>query len=113
MGSRLFLAALVLFLLVPTVHAQDFSSTHYTVLAPVLQPGGYATSTSFGLQSILTQLSAGTSSATTFGGNIGFLFYPQVSTPTLSASGGDAQASLSWSASSAYLGWTVGAYSVG
>ena len=93
--------------------ADEFTSTNFTVTAPTISSGGYATSTSFTLHSILSPFAVGTSSITSFGLNPGFLFYPFVSTPVVTATAGDAEVALSWTASSGVLGWTVGGYDVG
>ncbi len=95
------------------VFAQEYLSNSYTILTPTIVPGGFSTSSSYGLQQVATQIGVGTSTATTFGVNAGFLMYPQVSTPAVSASAGNAQVTLSWSASQASLGWTVTSYSIG
>ena len=93
--------------------AEDFSSTNFTVQNPEIISGGYATSTSFTLQSVIGGVAIGTSTSSTFGDNAGFLFYPFVTTPVVSATAGDGQVALSWTAASAGVGWTVGSYSVG
>ena len=93
--------------------ADEFTSTNFTITAPTISSGGYATSTSFTLQSIVSPFAVGTSSITSFGLNPGFLFYPFVSTPVVTATAGDAQVALSWTAASGVLGWTVGGYDVG
>jgi len=93
--------------------AEEFSSTNFTVQNPVMFSGGYATSTSFGLQSIIGGFAPGTSTAATFGDNAGFLFYPFVSTPAVGATAGDAQVALSWTTSEGFLGWTVSGYDIG
>lgn len=93
--------------------AQESSSARYSGEAPVLAPGGYSTSASFGLQSVLGQMNIGTTAASSFGTNVGFPFYPQVSTPAVTASAGDGEVALSWTASEGFLGWTVSGYDVG
>ena len=98
---------------VDVASAQTFSSTNYTVTAPVLFAGGVSSSTSFSLQSVISQMSPGTSTASSFGANAGFLFFPFVSTPVVSATAGNAQVALSWTASTGYLGWTASSYAVG
>lgn len=95
------------------VFAQDYTSDTYKILTPTITAGGYSTSSSYGLQQVVTQFSRSTTTATSFGINTDFLSYPQVSTPTISASAGNAQVALSWSASQAYLGWTVTSYAIG
>src|SRR3989344_569382 len=93
--------------------ADEFTSTNFTVTAPTISAGRYASSPSFPLQTIISPFAVGTSSITSFGLNPGFLFYPFVSTPVVTATAGDAQVALSWTAASGVLGWTVGGYDVG
>ena len=93
--------------------AQNFSSDNFTVSNPVIATGGYSTSSSFTLQSIVGGFALGTSTSSTYGINSGFLFYPFVTTPVVSATAGDAEVALSWTAASAGTGWSVGSYSVG
>lgn len=93
--------------------AEEFSSTDFRVLEPVLAPAGYGTADDFTLRGSLSELSVGTSSAANFGGQAGFLFYPEVTVPTLTATGGNTQVSLSWTASEGFLGWTVSGYDIG
>jgi hypothetical protein len=94
--------------------ADQYSSNSYSVLDPVVAvPSGYATSSGFQLWSVISQVAVGTSTSNNFYLNPGFLTYPYVSTPAVSATAGDAQVALSWTASSGFLGWTVGGYNVG
>lgn len=95
------------------VSAQEFSSTNYTVSNPVIFPGGYSTSTNFGLSAVISQMSTGTSSASSFKLFGGFLYFPFVSTPVLSATPGTNQISLTWTSADAEVGWVVGDYAVG
>ncbi len=96
-----------------TLNAQEFNSTSFKALDPVIFPGGYSTSTNFGLSAVVSQMAIGTSTATSFMDFAGFLYFPFVSTPTVSATAGDAQVSLTWTSADATLGWAVGGYSVG
>ena len=43
----------------------------------------------------------------------GFLYFPFVSTPTVSATGGNTQVALTWSSADASTGWVVGGYTMG
>lgn len=91
----------------------EYSSTNYKVLAPAVFPGGHGQSASFGLSGVITQFSIGTSTSSLFGNSAGFLYYPYVTTPAVSATPGDAQVSLSWTSASGVLGWSVSGYKVG
>ena len=75
--------------------------------------GGYSSSANYGLDSAIGQVVIGTSSASNFGLSLGFLFFPYVTTPIVSATGGDGQVSLSWTAAVGALGWTASGYDVG
>lgn len=96
-----------------TVLAAEFSSTNFQVLDPVIQPGGYSTSDSYKLNGVIGQISIGTSTATSFKLNSGFLFYPFVSTSSVRGLGSDGGVSLYWTPVTSALGWTVGGYNVG
>ncbi len=95
------------------VSAQEFTSTSYKVLDPVINSGGYGTSANFKLYGVLSQLSTGTSTATSFADNSGFLYFPFTTSPIVSATAGDTEVSLSWTASIGYLGWTASGYNIG
>lgn len=71
----------MVFLVMPfSVGATDFTSTSYTVMDPVIFPAGYSTSTDYQLQSTITQIAIGTSTATNLELRSGFLYFPA---PTL------------------------------
>ncbi len=109
------LFCLAFFLLSYTpLSAQLFDSDTYRVSHSVLFPGGYATSTTYGLLGVISQMAIGTSTTgglyQAFGG---FLYFPFVSTPTVSATAGSSEVALTWTAASASTGWAVGGYAVG
>ena len=95
------------------VSATDFSSVDFKALDAVLAPGGFGTSTSFQLTGTITQIANGTSSSASFKTNAGFLYFPYVTTPVVTATAGDAQVALSWTSASGFSGWTVSGYDVG
>lgn len=103
------------FISVSPGRGQQFNSTSYKVESPVIAPGGYSSvSGSYRLNSVFYQMSIGTSTSAAYGGAGGFLYFPLVTTPTVSATSGyDASAPLSWTAATGYVGWTVGGYSYG
>jgi hypothetical protein len=84
-----------------SVFAQDFSSSNYTVSNPTLFPGGYSSSNTFGLTSVISQIAIGSSTAATFKQFAGFLYFPFITTPVVSATAGNAQVALSWTAAEA------------
>jgi hypothetical protein len=94
--------------------AETFSSSNFKVLDPVINiSGDRSTSANFILLQALGELGLGTSSATSFQITPGFLAFPAVTAPAVTATAGDAQATLSWTAASGFLGWTVSSYNVG
>src|SRR3989344_7797195 len=115
--STIFLLFILSLLVAPFfVLAQQFNSASYQVINPVMESGNYASSDSdnFILKSVISQISIGTSTATSFKVNAGFLYFPFVTTPVVTATGGqNTQVPLSWTASSGFLGWNVGGYTVG
>ena len=108
-----FLAA-VFFAAPFAVRAQNVSSANYQVLAPVVTSGGgYANSSSYSVLGVISEFTHGAASSLSFGSNPGFAAFPFVSTPVVSATGGDASASLSWTAATGVLGYSVSGYAVG
>ena len=95
------------------VLAEEVTSSSYKVLDPVMFSANYSTSSSYGLHGTFFEMSLGTSSAASFKLNPGFLYFPYVSTPAVSATAGSGQVALTWSASEGFLGWTVSGYNVG
>jgi hypothetical protein len=74
--------------------AQEVSSTNYKVSTPeFFEAGMYATSSNYQLYGLMSQPAIGTSTATSFGLNPGFLFFPFVTTPIVTATPGNAQVS--------------------
>jgi len=96
------------------VNAEVFSSNSFRILDPVIDTtSGFSSSTSFKLQQSIGQLSPGTSTASSFGLRSGFLFFPTVTIPTVTATAGDGQVSFSWTSSTGFLGWIVSGYNIG
>jgi hypothetical protein len=93
--------------------ADEFRSSSFISSEPVIFSGSYGTSTSFGLIGSISQISIGTSTSGSFGINSGFLYFPTVTSPVVTATAGNAQVALSWTASVGSLGWTVSGYNVG
>ncbi|OGG47355.1 hypothetical protein A3D66_03230 [Candidatus Kaiserbacteria bacterium RIFCSPHIGHO2_02_FULL_50_9] len=98
---------------IDAVDAAEFSASNFRVKDPVITPGGYGTSSSYQLFGTISQIGLGTSTATGFNVLSGFLGFPSVTLPTVSATAGDGSVSLSWSVSSGALGWVVSGYSTG
>ncbi len=96
-----------------SVSAQQYTSGSYKVNDPVVAPGGYAASSNFKLNSVLYQIAPAGSNSLTFKANSGFLYFPYATTPTVSATPGNASVTLNWSPSVGFLGWNVSSYSYG
>ena len=83
------------------------------MLGPAVSAGGiYSTSDNFSLLSTISEFVHDTASSLSFGSNPGFPAFPFVSTPTVSATAGNAQVALSWTAAVGYVGFTVSGYDV-
>lgn len=95
------------------VFADEFISADFKILHPVMFSPSYSTSSDYRLLGSISQFAVGTSTSSGFGVNSGFLFYPFVSTPVISASPGDGSVALSWTAAVGVLGWTASGYNVG
>src|SRR3989344_1998334 len=112
--ARIFFWSLIYFSVFASVaFADELSSSGFKVLDPVMFSGGFASSSSFQLFSSFAELVLGTSTSASFEVRPGFLFYPFASSPVVTATAGAGQVSLSWSASTGVLGWTVSGYNVG
>ncbi|MFA4890590.1 MAG: dockerin type I repeat-containing protein [Candidatus Paceibacterota bacterium] len=98
---------------VVNAEATEYTSTNFKVLDPVMFSSGYSSSTNYKLTDTLFQINAGTSTATGFGVNAGFLYYPYVTTPVVLITAGNGQVSLSWSYAEGFLGWNPSNYSIG
>jgi len=75
--------------------------------------GGTASSSSsnFILSATIGDFAIGSSSITNFGLRSGFLYFPKVTAATLNtATAGDGQVALSWTAATAAQGWSIGGY---
>ncbi|MCX6736207.1 MAG: dockerin type I repeat-containing protein [Candidatus Parcubacteria bacterium] len=93
--------------------ADEYISTSYRVLEPVIVPANFSTSNNFQLWSTVGEVGEGASNSVSFQVGAGFLRYPIASSPAVSTTAGDSQVSLSWTASQGYLGWTPSGYNVG
>ncbi len=94
--------------------AQLYSSSNFVLENPTLTlSGGRSTSPSFEFYSALGETAIGESASGSFLYRSGFLYFPVVTTPILSATAADGQVVLSWTAASPELGWTVSGYEVG
>ena len=102
-----------LFLNVRLVYSEEFSSSDYKVLDPVMNAGGYGSSSSFELLGTISQSAIGPSTGNSFGLLGGFLYFPYVSSPVVQVTAFDSQVSLSWTLASAGSGFTVSGYSIG
>lgn len=93
--------------------ADDFTSASFILRDPVITVGGErSTSTSFEYLSALGQLVAGELTSASFTSLSGFLFFPFATSPVLSATPGNQQVALTWTASQGFHG-AVNNYKVG
>src|SRR3989344_1205431 len=118
MTRRLLSAVVILAscLFASMARATDYTSLNFILRDPMMSSGGsvYATSASFQYVSSTAQRSAiGQGTSASFGENEGFLYYPFVSTPVATATPGDAEADLAWTAATSALGFTVTSYEAG
>ncbi|MDO8430255.1 MAG: fibronectin type III domain-containing protein [bacterium] len=95
------------------IYASEAASNNFSILESVIAPGEYSASASYILLDALDEFVIGTSTASSFQLNDGFLYYPFVSTPVLSATAGNGSVALSWTAAQGFLGWNVSGYNVG
>jgi len=69
----------------PIASADEFTSSDFKILEPVISPAGYSTSSSYILVSTVSQIAIGTSTSASFEARSGFLYFPapsSASTPT-------------------------------
>lgn len=106
---------LALAVLIPRVlSATDYQSDSFILRDPVISvEGGRSSSASFEYYSSTGQTDTGESTAASFIERAGFLYFPTVSSPSVSAQNGDTQVTLTWTATTAALGFTVSGYAVG
>lgn len=111
--SKSFYYFLVAFLAYGILYADEFSSSGYKVLDPVINSAEYSSSNTFKLWGNVSQIGNGLGSSSSFSNNAGFLTYPFASVPVVFASPSNSQVSLSWSSSVGFLGWTISSYKIG
>jgi len=91
-------------LITPRVYAVDYTSTNFILRDPVISAGGgRSTSNSFEHISVIGQTVSSQNTSSNFIQRAGFLFFPIATTPVVTATAGDGQVSLTWTASSATL----------
>ncbi len=111
---RLSLVLIFSLLFSGVVFAQESSSATYQMeTSGVVGLSGYSSSSTYILTDFIDSISVGTSTAATYGANLGFLHFPFVNTPVVTATPGANQVALSWTAATGVLGWTVSSYNVG
>ena len=98
------LVLFILGLVFSSIVSADFSSTSYILENPInIISGGQSTSSSFQYISTSAQTAQGESSSTSFTQNAGFLYFPTATSPVLSATAGNAQVVLNWTAATGIL----------
>lgn len=108
------LLSFFLLLIAVAANATDYSGSSFIIRDPVLSiQGGYTTSTNFTLFQSAGHVVSGRGTSTNFEVRSGFLWFPVVTTPVVTATAGSGQVALSWTAAVGSLGWTVSGYNVG
>ncbi len=93
--------------------ATDYSSENYRVKDPVITEGLGSSSFNFGLGQSLSQTAIGKSTSEHYQLWSGFQYFFSAAANSLTASAGDGQVSLSWTAPQTYLGVSVASYQLG
>ena len=94
-------------------HAVDFTSTNFILRDPVITiEGGRSTSTSFEYFSSSGQTVTGENTSASFIERSGFLYFPVATSPVVTATAGNGQVSLTWTASVGTLA-NITTYEVG
>ena len=98
-----------------SVQAEDYTGSSFILRDPFLTLiGGYASSSAFTVYSQTgSQIESGLGTGSSFVGRLGTESYPYFTSPVITATAGDAQVAISWTASQVYFGGTVSSYSVG
>lgn len=111
--KTIFLFVCLFFLGIPVVYSQEFIAPDFKVLDSTMNAGGYGSSADFRLFGIISGMSLGISNSGSYGVKSGPLYYPEVIAPVLtSATPGDAQVTLTWTAAQAFQGWSIGGYNI-
>ncbi len=98
----------------PFSYATDMTSSSFIIRDPLVGTGGsFGTSASFKAFGSGDTTMIGESSSTSFKNRYGFLYYPYVTSGILTVTPNGSQADLSWTASTAGLGWNVSGYKTG
>ncbi|MDR3519478.1 MAG: hypothetical protein P4L63_01135 [Candidatus Pacebacteria bacterium] len=96
------------------IDSDSMTGSTFIIKDPVMNTmGDYGTSTNFQLIDSSDTIFTDVASSTNFIGHFGFLYYPQVTLGTLTATPVATQVNLNWPASTAVGGWTVSGYNVG
>ena len=110
----IFIGALLSVFLVSIVRADRATSSNFIIDSGVINSGGEnATSSSFLMPQAFGEPALGLSTSSFFRLIGGFLGFPFVSDPVLSAAPGQEQVVLTWTASEGFLGFNVSGYDVG
>jgi len=121
-GAKKIISPIIIFSLIfamgfvgaPKTEALSMTSTHFIISNPVIGTmGDYGTSSNFKMFDSGDTIFTNVNSSTNFIGHFGFLYYPQVTVGTLTATPVGMQANLSWPASVGYGGWNVSGYNTG
>ncbi|MFA7285704.1 MAG: hypothetical protein WC011_02560 [Candidatus Paceibacterota bacterium] len=112
--TKIFILSFLLLLSFFNAFAEDLTSTNFIVRDPIIGTGGsYGTSTNFKLYGSGNANISGQGSSTNFIGRSGFLYFPFVDVGVLTALQNGVDVDLSWTVSTAGLGFNVSGYKVG
>lgn len=116
--ERFFVIVLFLFVatfFAPVASGTDYNSSNFIIRDPVVTiHGGRSVATDLQLFDSSGGIVSGQSSSANFILRSGFLYFPVVSTPSLSATvTGNTEILLSWSVGLGQLGWNISQYQVG
>lgn len=95
------------------VLADEYTSSSYKVLDPVIAPSGFATSTNFQLLGTISEVANGTSVSASYNVGGGFLRFPFAQILEASTTAADSAVTVNWTPAIGYGGWTISSYSVG
>lgn len=83
------------------------------VIDGTFSSGGESNSSNFQLNGAISQIIIGQTATSSYDLRAGWLYFPMINTPIISATAGNGSVALSWTPAIGVLGWNVSGYSVG
>lgn len=112
--KKIIFISVIFLLFFSFANAIELTSPSFIIKDPVVGTGsGFGDSTNFQSLSSMHTSFSDIGSSSSFIGRYGFLYFPFVTKPVLTAVANGSSADISWTASNAGLGWSVGDYRVG